>query len=125
MRAAPAALLSALLGAALGLAAVAATPGDPTDGWFLYGVALPVGAVGVGVIAWFRPRGAWAHGLLFGLGLWLGEVLGLGDPGNLWPLSLVFHLVIAMPIVLVGVIAAIFPRRCIAQSHGTRERKEI
>lgn len=113
MRATLAALLSALLGAALGLATVAATPGDPTDGWFLYGAAVPAGVVGVALIAWRRPRGAWSYGLLFGLGLWLGELLGLGDPGNLWPLSLVFHLVLALPAALAGVVAAYARRRTI------------
>lgn len=104
-------LLAVLSGLAAGALATLPSTGDPTDGPFLYVAALPVGMAVAVVLALVWPARAWAYGLLYGLGLFVGCVLALGDAGNLWPRALAFQIVLCLPATLAGALAAWLRRR--------------
>jgi len=102
--------LGLLGGAVFGAVGVLVGLGDPTDGWFLYLVAVPAGMVAAAALGWRRAPG-WAAGLAWGLGLWLGGIAAVGEAGNLWPMAMVFHLVLSLPAVLAGLAASALGRR--------------
>jgi hypothetical protein len=96
-------LLTAILAAVSG-------GGDLTDGPLFFTAGLPAGLAVCGGLAWLRPRGAWRYGIAFALAQCVGGFVAAGEPGNLWPIVILFYLALSLPMVATAVLVGFWRR---------------
>jgi hypothetical protein len=95
------ALIAAMVGALAMAITLATSEGrDGSDSAGFYFFVLPAGVVICTVLAWFFPTRVWRYGLAYGLAMAVVQFIDAGELGNLWPLVIVFNLVLSLPMIL-------------------------
>jgi peptidoglycan/LPS O-acetylase OafA/YrhL len=104
--------LAVLIGALLVLA-LAPFGGERelVDTGIFYVIGVPTGMAAAGVCAWYWPQRAWRYGIAVALGQFLATFALNGEIGNLFPLTLMFFAVLALPMVVTAGLAGWLHRR--------------
>jgi len=105
-------LLALVLGLAVGfLAVLLSHKRDPFDDRTFWGLCYPLGILASGWMGYRYPLRPWRWPMVLFESILLALCIRNGEPGNLWPIAMVFFLALSVPGIIAAWLGSLLARR--------------